>query len=288
MDQTKPLVSIVIPCYNHGAYIQEALDSISADQISFPVEIIIVDDGSTDAATLEKLKSLKAGGYHVIFQKNGGPASARNTGVAAAKGTYILPLDADNKISPDYINKAVPLLQHKSVDIVYARPVFFGDLSQKKRQYKVRRFDDLNIVTGNFADACAVYKRSVWEKNGGYDTNIPFNGFEDWEFWINAVSNGFTFHFLNEKLFYYRIVNNSVITGYSNESRITLNKQYIARKHSDFYLQKLIRLAYIKERYEIDMLRFIITPILYPLYLLKIIDSPIVRSRKKFPEIKPD
>ena len=186
------------------------------------------------------------------------------------------------KITPDYINKAIPILTEKAVDIVYARPIFFGDLSQRKRQYKVRKYDDLNIATGNFADACAVYKKTVWEKNGGYDTDIPFYGFEDWEFWINAASNGFHFYFLDEKLFYYRIVANSVITGYNQEERITLNKQYIAKKHSDFYLQKLIRLSYIKERYEVDIMRFIITPILYPLYLLKIIDSPIVRSRKKF------
>lgn len=282
MDQTNPLVSVVIPCYNHGAYIQEALDSIEVDKIQYPVEIIIVDDGSTDQPTLQKLESLKAAGYQVIFQSNGGPASARNTGVRASKGVYILPLDADNKITPDYINKAIPLLTEKAVDIVYARPIFFGDLTQQKRQYKVRKYDDLNIVTGNFADACAVYKKTVWEKNGGYDTDIPFYGFEDWEFWINAASNGFQFYFLDEKLFYYRIVANSVITGYNQEERITLNKQYIAKKHSDFYLQKLIRLSYIKERYEVDIMRFIITPILYPLYLLKIIDSPIVRSRKKF------
>nr|WP_294988529.1 glycosyltransferase family A protein [uncultured Sediminibacterium sp.] len=282
MDQTNPLVSVVIPCYNHGAYIQEALDSIEIDKINYPVEIIIVDDGSTDQPTLQKLEALKTAGYQVIFQTNGGPASARNTGVKASKGTYILPLDADNKITPDYINKAIPILTEKAVDIVYARPIFFGDLSQRKRQYKVRKYDDLNIVTGNFADACAVYKKTVWEKNGGYDTYIPFYGFEDWEFWINAASNGFHFYFLDEKLFYYRIVANSVITGYNQEERITLNKQYIAKKHSDFYLQKLIRLSYIKERYEVDIMRFIITPILYPLYLLKIIDSPIARSRKKF------
>lgn len=286
MDLHNPLVSIVIPCYNHGAYIQEAIDSITVDKIAYPIEIIIVDDGSSDNATHAKLEALQTAGYHVIFQKNGGPASARNTGVANAKGQYILPLDADNKISPDYINKAMPLLLKEDIDIVYARPIFFGDLSQKKRQYKVRKFDDLDIVTGNCADACALYKREVWEKNGGYDTDIPFYGFEDWEFWINAASNGFKFHLLDEELFYYRIINNSVITGYSNEDKIKLNKQYIIKKHSDFYLEKIIRLSYIKERYEVDMLRFIITPILYPLYLLKIIDSPIVRSRKKFKEHK--
>lgn len=125
MDLHNPLVSIVIPCYNHGAYIQEAIDSITVDKIAYPIEIIIVDDGSSDNATHAKLEALQTAGYHVIFQKNGGPASARNTGVANAKGQYILPLDADNKISPDYINKAMPLLLKEDIDIVYARPIFW-------------------------------------------------------------------------------------------------------------------------------------------------------------------
>lgn len=59
-----------------------------------------------------------------------------------------------------------------------------------KRKFKVRPFDELSFVTGNFADACAIYRKSVWEKNKGYDEKIPYYGFEDWEFWINAASNG--------------------------------------------------------------------------------------------------
>jgi glycosyltransferase involved in cell wall biosynthesis len=284
MQPTTPLVSIVIPCFNHGIYVQEALDSIAQDKIVYPVEVIIVDDGSTDPSTIEKLQALKAAGYQVIFQQNGGPGVARNTGISHAKGTYILPLDADNMIHPDYINKAVPILAEKDIDIVYGKPIFFGDLSDPKRQYKVRKFDDLNVVTENFADACAIYKKTVWEKNNGYDTKMPFIGFEDWEFWIHAASNGCKFHFINEKLFYYRILPDSMIAAYDKEERGLANLKYMAKKHSDYYLQKLRRLTYIKEKYRIDIMRFIITPILFPLYLLKILESPILRSRKKVPD----
>lgn len=284
MHATQPLVSVVIPCYNHGQYIQEAIDSVNTDQIAYPVEIIIVDDGSTDPATLTKLHSLKELGHHVIMQQNGGPGSARNTGISHAHGTYILPLDADNRISPDYINKAVPLLNDQKADIVYAQPEFFGDLSQKKRQFKVRKFDDIDIVTGNFADACAIFRKTVWEKTGGYDAHMPYFGFEDWDFWINAASNGFRFHLLNQKLYYYRVLPHSMISEYDGEARIHAIRKYIAAKHLDLYMNRLSRLGYIKERYQVDIFRFIITPILYPLYLLKILDSPISRSRKKFPD----
>ena len=68
------IVSIVIPCYNHGQYIQEALDSIDAQKINYPIEIIIVDDGSSYTDTLQKLDDLKQLNYTIIHQTNGGPA----------------------------------------------------------------------------------------------------------------------------------------------------------------------------------------------------------------------
>ena len=63
-------------------------------------------------------------------------------------------------------------------------------------------------------------------------------GLEDWEFWINAAENDFRFHLIKEKLFYYRIVKNSVVSGYDNDKRIVENHRYLAKKHSDFFLEK--------------------------------------------------
>ena len=137
MTHPSTTVSIVIPCYNHGQYIQEALDSIEVQKINYAVEIIIVDDGSSDAATLQKLDDLKALNYTVIHQTNGGPGKARNAGIQVAMGKYILPLDADNKISPDYINKAVPVLEKNDADIVYAAPQFFGDTEIKNTHQEI-------------------------------------------------------------------------------------------------------------------------------------------------------
>jgi len=77
----------------------------------------------------------------------------------------------------------------------------------------VRPFDDLGLVTGNCADACAIFRKEVWVKNGGYDAFMPSYGFEDWDFWIAASKNNFVFHFINEKLYYYRIVQNSMIAA---------------------------------------------------------------------------
>lgn len=282
MTHQQAIVSIVIPCYNHGEYLQEALDSITIDNINYQIEIIIVDDGSSDHRTLEKLESLKQLNYTIIHQENGGPGKARNTGINIAVGKFILPLDADNKIKPDYINKAVPILERNQADIVYAVPEFFGDTSNKKRQFKVRPFDDLGLVTGNCADACAIFRKEVWIKNGGYDEAMPYFGFEDWEFWINASKNNFTFHFIKEKLFFYRIDNNSMISQFNNAERNVLMHRYLAKKHADFFLEKLVKITYIRERYFYDLMRFPITPIIYLLYWLGILENTTLRAKKKY------
>ncbi len=282
MTHQQAIVSIVIPCYNHGEYLQEALDSIDIDNINYQIEIIIVDDGSSDHRTLEKLESLKQLNYTIIHQENGGPGKARNTGINIAVGKFILPLDADNKIKPDYINKAVPILERNQADIVYAVPEFFGDTSNKKRQFKVRPFDDLGLVTGNCADACAIFRKEVWIKNGGYDEAMPYFGFEDWEFWINASKNNFTFHFIKEKLFFYRIDNNSMISQFNNAERNVLMHRYLAKKHADFFLEKLVKITYIRERYFYDLMRFPITPIIYLLYWLGILENTTLRAKKKY------
>src|ERR1700730_11658859 len=94
-------VSIIIPCYNQGHYLMEALDSIKGINPGL-LEVIIVNDGSTDPYTNELCKNLESQGWQVIWQDNKGLSAARNVGIRQASGNYILPLDADNKIRTEY------------------------------------------------------------------------------------------------------------------------------------------------------------------------------------------
>ncbi len=97
--QFSPPVSIIIPCFNHGKFLLEAIKSVEkCDKRLY--ELIIINDGSTDSFTANLIKSLLSQGYHVIEHENSGLSAARNTGIKAAHGRYILPLDADNRISP--------------------------------------------------------------------------------------------------------------------------------------------------------------------------------------------
>src|SRR5437899_68511 len=97
-----PFVSVIIPCFNHGEFLMDAVHSVEECARTL-YEIIIVNDGSTDPPTVQLLKDLEEKGYNIINQNNQGLAAARNNGIAAATANYILPLDADNKIRPEYI-----------------------------------------------------------------------------------------------------------------------------------------------------------------------------------------
>lgn len=117
-----PAVSVIIPCYNQGAFIKEAVDSVLAQTFQ-DFEIIIVNDGSSDAKTNEFLSNFTAPKTTVLsLAENQGPSVARNVAIKAAKGKYILPLDADDKIAPTYLEKAFNVLeQNISVGIVYCK-----------------------------------------------------------------------------------------------------------------------------------------------------------------------
>ena len=118
-----PRVSVVIPCYNHGAFLQETLESLHAQTFT-NFEVIVVDDGSTDALTVALLDSLVEPGLRVIRTENRGVSAARNRGIAEPRGEYILPLDSDDKIAPNYLEKTVTILdEDRDVGVVYTERV---------------------------------------------------------------------------------------------------------------------------------------------------------------------
>src|SRR5688500_6267480 len=124
-----PLISVIIPCFNQGKYLKDALDSLEkCDKRLF--ETIIVNDGSTDDFTNKYLESLRDEGWSVIFQKNLGLGGARNTGIENARGKYILPLDSDNRIHPEYITESLRIFQSDpEIAVVYGNANYFGEKS---------------------------------------------------------------------------------------------------------------------------------------------------------------
>lgn len=252
INSTNPKLSIIIPCYNHGIYLDEAISSVIQSQSIFDYEIIIVNDGSTDEHTLNVLNGLDRTKYKIIHQLNQGLAAARNNGISIAKGKYILPLDSDNKLHNNYLAKAIQILENdSSIDVVYGNPMFFGNESGVRRIGEVRTSE---MIDCNRIDACAVFKKTIWQKAGGYDGSMPAMGNEDWEFWINIILNGGKLYYLDDICFYYRVVIDSMSVTTTRPS-FEENKDYIYKKHYDTIIKYLLKelstqenaLKYIKE-----------------------------------------
>jgi glycosyltransferase involved in cell wall biosynthesis len=202
-------VSIVIPCYNHGATLRETLASVESVRNANLLEVIVVNDGSTEPKTLELFAELDSSNYTVLHQPNSGLGAARNAGIRLARGEFILPLDGDNRIRSAYLTSGVQWLQqHPAVAIVYGNAEYFG---QKTGVWQVPAFNLLELSKMNFIDACALYRKTVWESIGGYDEKMPWMGWEDWDFWLRAAADGWDFSHLEETAFDYRVQSGSMI-----------------------------------------------------------------------------
>lgn len=238
-------LSVVIPCYNQGEYLLDALSSVQS--CLDPVyEIIIVNDGSNDPLTINLLSYLNDQGYIILDQENQGLARARNNGIAKAAGRYILPLDADNKIRPEYILKGIEILDRSpDVGVVYGKPEWFGEAG---RVWNLpEKFDAGLLVSGNYIDACTVYRKSLWEACGGYDPNMPVPGWEDWDLWLSAIERGWKFHYIPEALFDYRVRESSMGTACGlPENRSRLMK-YVCTKHASLYRANFAEMIGVRE-----------------------------------------
>lgn len=231
---TEPILSVIIPCYNSGQYLPDALASLKNYPDTNVYEVIIVNDGSTDAVTLNLLTRLQQEEYHIIHQENKGPAAARNTGVKAAKGQYLLLLDGDNKVKPAYITKGIAILNGQpDVAIVHAKPAFFGDSITGR--FETGKFEMLKMLAGNYIDTCALVRKNVWDALGGQDENPVIIGHEDWDFYIRAGAANYQFYYINEPLFDYRVLQTSLVTRVTTEAKTQALHQYLFTKHQALY-----------------------------------------------------
>ncbi len=195
-----PRASIVIACYNQGRYLDEAVDSALA-QTYEDLEIVIVDDGSTDPATHAKTRSLRRPKTRVLHTENQGLPSARNTGIRAARGEYILPLDADDRLAPAYLEKAVAVLEVRpEVGIVYGQAEYFDGQSGT---WESPPYSLSEMLLHNLIYCSAVFRKADWEQVGGYKPVMKY-GWEDWEFWLSLLELGRQVYQLPQTVFFYR------------------------------------------------------------------------------------
>ena len=196
-----PRVSIVMPVYNAGAFLEEALASAAA-QTYADVETVVVDDGSTDARTRALLDAAaQRSGVRLFRQANAGVAAARNRAVEEARGTYILPLDADDVLGPGFLARTVPVLDAEpSIGIVHTWVELIGG---HHGVWRTGPFSVAALLARCTIHVTSLYRRELWRGVGGYDPQFT-EGAEDWDFWLGAAASGWQACGVPEVLTQYR------------------------------------------------------------------------------------
>ncbi len=196
-----PLTTVVIPCYNYGEFLAEAVDSVLSQSIQ-DFEIIVVDDGSTDSVTTRLLADFERPKTKVIRTPNRGPAAARNTGIRASDGRYVVNLDADDRLHPRYLEKTIAALDNdpdRHLGFVTTWMRKFGDESEV---IKPVDYSPISLALVNTIHGSSLFRREAWEGAGGYRES--FIGWEDWNLWLNIVGSGYRWQVIPEELVSYR------------------------------------------------------------------------------------
>ena len=250
-----PLVSIIVPCYNHGIYLPESIESI-INQTYSSWEIIIVNDGSkdnTEEIANQLIETYLDKPIKLINQKNQGVAIARETGIKESSGRFILFLDADDLIHPQFLEETVAiLLEQAEVGFVYVDVQYFG---VKTELVKYDDFNPRQFLYANQATVSSLFRKELYDLIGGFKQEMDF-AWEDWEFWISIIEEGWQGFHLAKPYLYYR----QHETG-SRQNRLNSNplfprvqKAKIIALHPDLYSPSEVREAHqiLRDNYKIS------------------------------------
>ncbi|WP_149539135.1 glycosyltransferase [Siccirubricoccus phaeus] len=183
-------VTVVVPLHNYAHYVEEALDSVAAQDV-VDLDLVVVDDASTDESLAVALRWAER--HRDRFNRlvvlrnlvNAGLGPTRNVGFDAAETLHVLPLDADNRLLPGCVSRCLAALN--AVGAAYAYPVIrqFGATQELMGVWPA---NPLRFVGGNYVDAMALVSKASWALVGGYD-NVRF-GWEDFDFWCRIAERG--------------------------------------------------------------------------------------------------
>ena len=205
----QPLISVVIPNFNYGKYLDGAIDSVLTQTFQ-DFEIIIVDDASTDPDTRKILAAMNKPKTKVIFQNtNQGLPSTRNKGIGMARGKYICSLDPDDYLEPTYLEKCVYHLETRNLDVCFSWVQTFGESSDL---WENGPFLIDVLMKGNSVCVAAVFKKALWKQVGGYKEAMT-HSHEDWEFWLTLAEQGAVGHCIPEPLMFHRKHSTSMSAG---------------------------------------------------------------------------
>ena len=226
------LLSVVVPYYNMGSYVEETIRSIQASGYS-PLEIIVVNDGSTEKPSLEKLQLLEGiPGVRVLHKRNEGLSLARNTGAREARGEFLAFLDPDDTIEPAYYPRAVEVLKH--YDNVYFAGAWVRYFGENEGGWPCFTPEPPFVLYHNMINTSGlVYKKAAFLQYGLNDRDMLF-GMEDYDSLLSLLENGCSGVAFPEPFFNYRVRKGSMARQFTS-AKILFLYQLLAVKHSKFY-----------------------------------------------------
>jgi glycosyltransferase involved in cell wall biosynthesis len=222
-------VTAVVPCFNYGAFVREAVDSLLAQDGGAP-HVVVVDDGSTDPATRSVLDALDV---PVIRQDNAGLSAARNTGYASTDTPLLIALDADDRLPPGALRALkAPLAADPGLGFSYGITRFFGDWDG---DMAFPPLDAYRLLYRHIVGPVGLTRRALWEDVGGYDPAFR-TGYEDWDFWLGALERGWRGAKVDEVTFLYRRHGETMVFGARREYRRLFDA--LQRKHAALYARQ--------------------------------------------------
>ncbi|PQJ32180.1 hypothetical protein BST92_09695 [Nonlabens arenilitoris] len=226
-------VSVIVPCYNQGEFLDECLQSV-LNQSYEDWECIIVNDGSTDdTENIVRRWMQNDSRFSLISIENSGVSNARNQGIIKAKGEYILPIDADDYIDENYLESAFDLFNTSpSCKVVYGAVMMIGEKNEK---WELPEFSMKELAIYNIIPVSGIYRKKEWQRIEGYDVKLD-KGLEDWEFWIHLLKDDPIVKFIENICLYYRIKPKSRNTSV-NQLIQTEIQSYVFNKHTNYYIE---------------------------------------------------
>ena len=239
-----PRISVLVACYNHGAFLGEAIASVRA-QTFRDYEVIVVDDGSTQTETVATIDALAGPDVRVLRTANRGLPAARNHAAASAAGALFCALDADDRLAPEWFEKATGVLDSRPhLSFVSHWLETFGD---ERWTWTPERCDLPSLLARNAVNGAALVRREAYAAVGGYDESMR-EGCEDWDFWLRLVGSGHRGHIIPEVLFYYRRRADSMSRVMLDERAYRRPLERLVTKHADAYRAHLVEVLVAKER----------------------------------------
>jgi glycosyltransferase involved in cell wall biosynthesis len=192
-------VAVVIPCFNDGRTLEEAVASAQSQDVA--LEIIVVDDGTTEPATKAAYERLEAAGVRIIHQANQGPAPARMTGVGATNADYVFPLDADDLLAEGGLRRLSEVLdRHPDVAAAWGSVQAFGEI--ESADLCRPSLDPWQVSYHNHLPLSSLYRRSALIEVGGWQLA---GGYEDWDLWMTLAERGWKGIGIPEVTAHYRV-----------------------------------------------------------------------------------